>query len=92
MTNQKEERIKKRTLEELNEAKKAIREKTITLMLGGFGLVAALAWNEAIKSLFDTIFKKQGSLISKFLYAIFVTVIIVLVSLRLQKLSQTDKK
>ncbi len=88
----KEKRIRQKTIKELNEAKKAIQAKTITLILGGFGLVAALAWNEAIKSLFETIFKKQGSLISKFLYAIIVTIIIVLISLRLQKLSQTNKK
>lgn len=81
-----------KTLEEINEAKKAIQEKTITLVLGGFGLAAALAWNEAIKSLFETIFKKQGSLISKFIYAIIVTSIVVLVSVRLQKLSQKKEK
>lgn len=92
MISQKEKRIKKKTLEDLNTAERAIREKIITLMLGAFGLVAALAWNEAIKSLFDTVFKKQGSLIGKFLYAISVTTIIVLISLRLQRHSQANKK
>jgi len=70
----------------------AVQQKTITLILGGFGLVAALAWNEAIKSLFENLFKNKGSLIGKFSYAIIVTVIIAIVSMRLQKTSQKDKK
>jgi len=56
-----------------------LQEKVITLMLGGFSFVAALAWNEAVKSLFDT-FLPKNTLVAKFLYAIFVTVIIVILS------------
>lgn len=81
----------KKTLKELEMAKQAFRERTITLILGGFGLVAALAWNEAIRSLFDTIFKtKGGTIISKFAYAALVTLIVVLVSLQLQKVHKKD--
>ena len=31
-------------------------EKMMTLILAGFGLVAALAWDDAIKSLFEELF------------------------------------
>ncbi|OQX71111.1 hypothetical protein B6D52_02665 [Candidatus Parcubacteria bacterium 4484_255] len=65
-----------------------MQEKTITLILGGFGLVAALAWNEAIKSLFEELFEKSGTLISKFVYAILVTIIVVIVSMQLKKISK----
>jgi len=75
-------------LKEIEETKREFKEKTITLILGGFGLVAALAWNEAIKSLFETFFKKNNELIGKFIYAIIVTVIIVLVSMRLRKIAE----
>jgi len=56
--------------------------------LGGFGLVAALAWNEAIKDLFDTCFKESNKLIGKFIYAIIVTLIVVFVSQYLEKISE----
>ena len=36
-----------RTLAALRSARKAIKNKTLTYIAGGFGLVAALAWNEA---------------------------------------------
>ena len=74
-------------LKEIGEVKREFKEKTVTLILGGFGLVAALAWNEAIKSLFETFFKKSNAILGKFLYAIIVTVIVVIVSMRLKKIS-----
>ena len=73
---------------EIKETKREFKEKTITLILGGFGLVAALAWNEAIKSLFETFFPKESALIGKFIYAIIVTIIVVLASSQLTKISQ----
>ena len=72
----------------IEEVKREFKEKTITLILGGFGLVAALAWNEAIKTLFETIFPKKNELIGKFIYAIIITVIVVIISLQLKKLSK----
>jgi len=75
-------------LKEIGKTKREFKEKTITLILGGFGLVAALAWNEAIKSLFETFFEKSNELIGKFLYAIIVTIIIVIVSMRLKKIAE----
>jgi len=82
-------KIKKlKPLEEIKKTEREFREKTITLILGGFGLVAALAWNEAIKSLFETFFKKSNELIGKFIYAMIVTVIIVVVSMRLKKIAE----
>jgi len=72
----------------IKETRQEFKEKTITLILGGFGLVAALAWNEAILSLFETIFKKSNALIGKFIYAIIITVIVVALSLQLKKVSE----
>ena len=83
------EKIKKiKPLEEIKKTEKEFREKTVTLILGGFGLVAALAWNEAIKSLFETLFEKSNELIGKFVYAIIVTIVVVIVSLQLKKISE----
>ncbi len=61
-------------------------EKITSLVIAAFGLVAALAWNEAIQSLFVVIFGTQSTLWAKFTYAIVITVLIVFITLRLGKL------
>ncbi len=60
-----------------------ILEKMSTLVTAGFGLVAALAWNNAIKALFEVIFGKQSNIIAMFVYAMIVTVIVVLLTVKL---------
>lgn len=87
----KEKRKIKKTQEELLKTKEALRERTITLVLGGFGLVAALAWNEAIRSLFETVFKTRGTIISKFVYAITVTLVLVIITVQLQKINRKNQ-
>lgn len=73
----------------MNEGKprlpQAVLDKALTLMLAGFGFVAALAWNDAIQSLFAEIFGDQGTLIAKFGYAIAVTALITFLSMRLSR-------
>lgn len=53
--------------------------KITTLLTAGFGLVAALAWNDAIQELFKLIPFKNTEVGAKFIYAIFITLIIVLI-------------
>lgn len=62
-----------------------ILEKMTTLIAAGLGLVAALAWNDAIKGLFSIIFGKSSNVAIMFLYAIIITVIVVLVTIKLSK-------
>ena len=70
--------------------KKEVIEKLAALLTAAFGLVAALAWNDAIKSLFvgpcNT--ENAGSLCmlssgGPWLYAIIVTIIAVWVTLKI---------
>lgn len=69
---------------------RAVIRQTIVLATGAFGLVAALAWNDAVRALFDQIFGTQGSgIAAKFGYAAVVTVIVVAVSVRLQRAVQS---
>ena len=60
-----------------------ILEKISQLATAGFGLVAALAWNDAIQGLFKKIFGDASALTAKFGYAVFITVIVVLITLKL---------
>ena len=67
--------------------------KTMTqLATAGFGLVAALAWNETIKGLIERFIKPGSGLISKLIYALIVTVLAVLVTYYLGRLTQEAKE
>jgi Mg2+/citrate symporter len=48
------------------------------LITAAFGLVAALAWNDAIQAAVATVFKDNGALWGKLIYAILVTVLAVI--------------
>jgi hypothetical protein len=61
---------------------------TITLATAAFGLVAALAWNDAIQTLFQTVFGEAADLTAKFIYAILVTGVVVFATIRLGKLKE----
>lgn len=52
-------------------------DKLGALVTAAFGLVAALAWNEAIQSFFREFFGPQDTLMPKVIYAVIVTVIAV---------------
>ncbi|MFH0930230.1 MAG: DUF5654 family protein [Candidatus Moraniibacteriota bacterium] len=69
-------------------------EKVITLMTGAMGLVAALAWNDAIRKLFERVFGTQGSgdVTAMFIYAGIVTAAVVLVTYRLTRFAERMKK
>lgn len=70
---------------------KALIQQLITLSTSGFGLVAALAWNEAIqtfvKEYVQKFFSDQSSFISKFLYAIIITAFAVFITYQLSRLA-----
>ena len=72
--------------------RKEIKERTVGYILAAFGLVAGLAWNEAIKGLIDQFFPNSGSVAIKFIYAVIVTIIIVLVSVYLVRLTGKKEK
>lgn len=73
--------------------KTEIKERTIGYILAAFGFVAGLAWNEAIKSFIDQFFPlARDSIFVKFLYAIVITIIVVIVTVYLVKLTQKSDK
>lgn len=65
---------------------KQVREKTTGYILAAFGLVAGLAWNDAIKSTIDRFFPlDQGNIVIKFAYALVITIVVVIAGWILSK-------
>ena len=69
-------------------------KQMIVLSTAGFGLVAALAWNEAIQSFVNSYVVKYISpgsgVLSRFIYAVIITLIAVLVTYQLSRLNQEN--
>ena len=75
------------------ELKKQIRSQTAGYMAGALGLVAGLAWNDAIKSLIDLLFPfAKTGIFAKFIYAIVITGVVVLVGMYLLENSASTTK
>jgi len=72
--------------------KSELIEKLSLLSTGAFGLVAALAWNEAIQKIFKDLFGERSSLIAMLSYAILVTVVAVIVTLWMGRLAEKAKQ
>ena len=69
-----------------------MRQKTAGYILTALGLVAGLAWNEAITALIKVFFPLDDSgLIAKFIYAVVITAVIVWLSLKISKITN-DKQ
>lgn len=80
------------THKKVNKLSQEIAIQTLTLASSALGLVAALAWNEAIKEYITVYIKpylaKGSGVISLFIYAIFITVITVIVAIQMAKVKK----
>jgi hypothetical protein len=72
--------------------KKEIIEKLSMLATSAFGLVAALAWNNAIQEIFKKYFGEAGSIPAMVWYAVIITVIAVVATIWIGKISENLKK
>jgi C4-dicarboxylate transporter len=68
-----------------------LKDQTTKYLVAAFGLVAGLAWNDAIKALIELLFPftKSGVLI-KFIYAIIITIVVVLLGRYIFKSSHAE--
>lgn len=64
-----------------------VLQSMITLASAALGLVAALAWNDAIKETIRLLLNSDDSLASKYIYAILATVLAVVVVLILARIA-----
>lgn len=70
-----------------------VLDKFSTLITTALGLVAALAWNTAIQTLFTEIFGKAGSkLAGQFFYAILVTIVVIVATIYVGRAAERAKK
>lgn len=77
---------------ETNQFKRSFAKKSLTLVTSGFGLVAALAWNEVIKEIVNEfikpLFGESSGLISLLIYAVLITFLAVLVTYNLARIAE----
>lgn len=77
------------SLKKVRKAGKEIKKRTFSYIAAGLGLVAGLAWNDAISTFINYIIPRNGNtVVAKLIYAIFVTVIVVFVLLYIEKDSE----
>lgn len=72
--------------------KERVIDKLTTLVSSAFGLVAALAWNNAVKALIDEWFTIGNGIVAMFIYALTITIIAISVIVILEKISEEIKE
>ncbi len=72
--------------------RKEVIDKFAALITAALGLVAALAWNGAIQSIFKRIFGDQDSISAMVSYALIVTIIAVLATLWVGRAAEKANK
>ena len=72
---------------------KEVRQNLVKYIGAAFGLVAGLAWNDAIKALIEFLFPFQkNELLAKFIYAILITLVVVIITAYLVKLFKKEEE
>ena len=83
--------MRERLKEEGRTLQKEVRERTIGYLLAAFGLVAGLAWNDAIKTAIEEFFPLKGdTILAKLIYAVLITLIVVVITMYLARLSKKN--
>lgn len=67
--------------EDVKDIKGQVSQTIATLMTTAFGLIAALAWNEAIKAIILQYFQADSGITGLLVYAILITIIAVVATL-----------
>jgi polyferredoxin len=69
-----------------------VRNKLVGYIVAGFGLVAGLAWNDAIRSFIEYVFPlKENSVVAKLIYAVIITLLVVFISIYIAKILKDEE-
>lgn len=80
------EMIREKIKEKAKETSSRAWVQSIGYILTALGLVAGLAWNEAIQGLVSELFPlEKNGVIAQFVYAVVITIVVVIVSMRLAR-------
>jgi len=69
-----------------------VLDKIAALVTAAFGLVAALAWNDAIKAVFKEIFGSEDAIGPMLIYAIIITIAAVILTIVVARAASNAKK
>lgn len=93
MSKKSDEEKKKARRERVKRVQKELRQKTFGYIIAAFGLVAGLAWNDAIKIAIEYVFPfSTETIIAKLIYAVVITIIVVLLSIYMMGTLEEDEK
>ena len=70
---------------EIKRLRDDFKGRIITIVIASLGLIAALAWDEALKHLFEKLFGGSGTLREEIAYAIIITGIAAAISVYISK-------
>ena len=85
--------IKNTLKEEIKDVREEMKDKTVGYIVTALGLVAGLAWNDAVKTLIENFFPADENTVwAKFTYAAIITIIVVLASVYLVKIFKKEEK
>lgn len=63
----------------------------LTLATSALGLVAALAWNDAVQAMFKEYFPASSGVTGRFVYALLLSLVIIIITINLTRLAQYAK-
>ncbi len=76
---------------EQEKIRQEFRERTISYVAGALSVVAGLAWNNAVNAAIEYIFPwKTGGILAKIFYAIIITLVVVVITVNLMRLSKQE--
>ena len=85
--------FEEKIINELAQVKTEVKTKTIKYIVAALGLVAGLAWNDAVKAGIEYFFpQNQNNLEAKLIYAVTITFIVAIASFYLSRIEKEEEK
>lgn len=80
-------------IKKAHKLQKDIFKNVVSGIIAALGVVVGLAWNDAISQFIKIVFpENRGSIIAKFLYAVILTIVVVVISYILLKISSKNEE